>query len=247
MTRGNAASIEPMHQDNQRDHARSLSAFVTESLASVTQCNRSVGNTWDQLHVRRGLRDPNARIYEMCAEVLIEVKVVEEQDGTAKIVTGASSSTMKPSARPSARDHFANASQSKAQKGKGRGKQQGKTTWPAPCQDYLEPDGCSLGHNCPKHHPGRQIGRCTIYGSTKHYTSNCRLPVKPKTKSVEYNEDTYYHEDDEAIGFEDHRDTYEAQKGKQGKGKKALNPKATTTSRPQQTQFSRQSDHSMPC
>ena len=44
------------------------------------------------------------------------------------------------------------------------------------------------GHHCPKYHPRRQPGRCAICGSTRHPTSQCTRPVKPKAKQAEWDE-----------------------------------------------------------
>ena len=71
---------------------------------------------------------------------------------------------------------------------KGKGKQgDGKGTkskWRPACEDYWKPGGCSQGHNCPRYHPKRQPGRCAICGSTKHSTSQCSRPVKPKSRML---------------------------------------------------------------
>ena len=89
------------------------------------------------------------RVYAMLAEFLIELKLHEEQDKIAQIVTG-SSSTVKHSMY----DDYINASKGKAStKGKGKhndGKS-GKSRWRPPCDDYWKPGGCSQGHHCPEY------------------------------------------------------------------------------------------------
>ena len=122
----------------------------------------------------------------MLSEVLmiIEVKLSEEQDKIAQTVTGSNGAQMKPTTY----DEYVNASKAKTQKGKGNGKGTSKN-WRQPCADYWEPDSCSLGHNCPKHHPRRKSGRCAFCGSTKHYTSQRKRPIKPKSKNIEHDED----------------------------------------------------------
>ena len=74
------------------------------------------------------------------------------------------------------------------------------------------------GHHCPKYHPRRQPGRCAICGSTRHYTSQCTGPVKPKAKSAEWDETTWQQE--EEVEWQDSQwetEEYEASKGKKGK------------------------------
>ena len=75
-------------------------------------------------------------------------------------------------------------------------------------------DGCQHGHHCPRYRPRRPPGRCAIYGSTRHYISQCTGPVKPKEDSnwqaeAEWHESTRENEE------------YEASKGKKGKGKRS--------------------------
>ena len=164
----------------------------------------------------------------MLSEFLIEVKLSEEQDKIAQIVTGSNGAQMKPTAY----DEYVNASKGKIQKGKGKGsdgKLAGKGTsknWRQPCTDYWRPDGCSLGHNCPKYHPRRQPGRYAICSSTKHYTSHCKRPIKPTSKNVEYDEDLQSRNapaDTWGDQWRDHTwdtEEYEAAKGKKSQGKK---------------------------
>ena len=97
-------------------------------------------------------------------------------------------------------------SKGKVKAGDGKG---GKSNWRAPCDEFWKPGGCSQGHHCPKYHPRRQPGRCAKSGSTRHYTSQCARPVKPKAKNVEWNESTWETEE------------YEESKGKKGKGKRS--------------------------
>ena len=117
-----------------------------------------------------------------------ELKLHEEQDKIAQIVTG-SSGTVKHSMY----DEYINASKGKIPV-KGKGKQGdgkgGKSNWRAPCDEFWKPGGCSQGHHCPKYHPRRQPGRCAICGSTRHYTSQCTRPVKSKAKNAEWDDST---------------------------------------------------------
>ena len=153
----------------------------------------------------------------MLAEFLIELSLHEEQDKIAQIVTG-TSSTVKHSIY----DEYINASKGKVP-AKGKGKQGdgkgSKSKWKPPCEDYWKPGGCSQGHNCPRYHPRRQPGRCAICGSTKHVTSQCPRPVKPKVKHAEWDESTWYCEEEECHDTQWEPDEYEASKGKKGKGK----------------------------
>ena len=103
----------------QNVHPRTVVAFVNETLSSITQYYRTVGNIWDSLYGKHQLRESNLtleRVYAMLAEFLIELKLHEEQDKIAQIVTG-SSSTLKHSMY----DEYINASKGKAST-KGRGK-----------------------------------------------------------------------------------------------------------------------------
>ena len=125
----------------------------------------------------------------MLAEFLIELKLHEEQDKIAQMGTGSSSTVKHPVYE------YINASKGKVPvKGKGK---QGDGIWRAACDEYWTPGGCSQGHKYPKYHPPRQLGRCAICGSTRHYTSQCTRPVKPKTKNAEWDDSTWYYEDDE--------------------------------------------------
>ena len=120
---------------------RTVVAFVNETLSSITQYYRTVGNIWDNLYSKHQLRESNLtleRVYAMLAEFLIELKLHEEQDKIAQIVTG-SSSTVKNSMY----DEYINASKGKAStKGKGKhndGKS-GKSKWrPPTTQNLLGP------------------------------------------------------------------------------------------------------------
>ena len=83
MARGDATLIEPMHEDR--------------SAGTSTDYNhlRTVGNIWDSLHLKHQLRESNLtleRVYAMLAVFLIELRLHEEQDKIAQIVTGSSSS-----------------------------------------------------------------------------------------------------------------------------------------------------------
>ena len=78
------------------------------------------------------MRDSDAtldRIYNMPSVFLIEVKL--------------------------SHDEYIKASKGKVQKGKGKGTDSKGPTKNCrqPCSDYWRPDGCNLGHNCPKYHP----------------------------------------------------------------------------------------------
>ena len=68
-------------------------------MSAITHYYRTVGNVWDNLFVKHQMRDSNLtleRVYAMLAEFLIELKLYEEQDKIAQIVTG-STSTVKHS------------------------------------------------------------------------------------------------------------------------------------------------------
>ena len=83
----------------QNVHPRTVVAFVNDTLSGITQYYRTVGNIWDSLYGKHQLRESNLtleRVYAMLAEFLIELKLHEEQDKIAQIVTG-SSSTVKHS------------------------------------------------------------------------------------------------------------------------------------------------------
>ena len=80
-------------------HPRTVVAFANETLSGITQYYRTVGNVWDGLYAKHQLRESNItldRVYTMLAEFLIELKLHEEQDKIAQIVTG-SSGTVKHS------------------------------------------------------------------------------------------------------------------------------------------------------
>ena len=99
-------------------------------------------------------------------------------------------------------DEYINASKAKVP-AKGKGKQGDgkglKSKWRPACDDYWKPGGCSQGYNCPKYHPRRQPGRCAICGSTKHATSQCSRPVKPRAKNAEWDESTWYCEEEKNV------------------------------------------------
>ena len=204
----------------QQVHPRTIVTFVQEALSGITQYYRTVGNIWDSLYLKHQLRESNLtleRVYATLAEFLIELRLHEEQEKTAQVVTG-SSSTVKHSMY----DEYINASKGKVPvKGKGKqGEGKGaKSKWRPTCDDYWKPGGCSQGHNCPRYHPRRQPGRCAICGSTKHVTSQCSRPVKPKAKNAEWDESTWYCEEDEGHDNLWESEEYEASKGKKGKGK----------------------------
>ena len=187
----------------------------------------------------------------MLAEFLIELKLHEEQDKLAQIVTG-SSSTVKHSMY----DEYINACKGKVPV-KGKGKQGdgkgGKSKWRAACDEYCKPGGCSHGHHCPKYHPRRQPGTCAICGSTRHNTSQCTRPVKPKAKNAEWDDSTWHYENDEWHDAQWESEEYEASKGKKGKWKgskpkgesKGKNAPRSITPRPSQSS-SLKGDRSQP-
>ena len=204
----------------QQVHPRTIITFVQEVLSGITQYYRTVGNIWDSLYLKHQLRESNLtleRVYAMLAEFLIELRLHEEQDKITQIVTG-SSSTVKHSMY----EEYITASKGKVP-AKGKGKQGdgkgAKSKWRPACEDYWKPGGCSQGHNCPRYHPRRQPGRCAICGSTKHVTSQCSRPVKPKAKNAEWDESTWSCEEDEWHDNQWESEEYEASKGKKGKGK----------------------------
>ena len=100
----------------QNVHPRTVVAFVNDTLSGITQYYRTA---FDSLYGKHQLRESNLtleRVYAMVAEFLIELKLHEEQDKIAQIVTG-SSSTVKHSMY----DEYINASKGKAStKGKGK-------------------------------------------------------------------------------------------------------------------------------
>ena len=80
-------------------------------LSGVTQYYRRVGNVWESLYAKHQLRESNItldRVYTMLAEFLIELKLHEEQDKIAQIVTGSSGT-----AKHSMYDEYINASKGK--------------------------------------------------------------------------------------------------------------------------------------
>ena len=204
----------------QHVHPRTIITFVQEVLSGITQYYRTVGNIWDSLYLKHQLRESSLtldRVYAMLAEFLIELRLHEEQDKITQIVNGSSTSV-----KHSMYDEYVSASKGKVP-AKGKGKQKSgkgsQSQWRPPCDDYWKPHGCSQGHHCPKYHPRRQPGRCAICGSTRHPTSQCTRPVKPKAKQAEWDEtvgdwaETEWQDDQGEI------EEYEAQKGKKGKGK----------------------------
>ena len=204
----------------QQVHPRTIITFVQEVLSGITQYYRTVGNIWDSLYLKHQLRESNLtldRVYAMLAEFLIELRLHEEQDKITQIVTGSNTSV-----KHSMYDEYINASKGKVPT-KGKGKQRdGKGTqskWRPPCDDYWKPGGCSQGHNCPKYHPRRQPGRCAICGSTRHATSQCTRPVKPKAKNAEWDESIGAWEESEWQDDQYETEECEASKGKKGKGK----------------------------
>ena len=72
---------------------------------------------------------------------------------------------------------------------------------------------------CPKYHPRRQPGRCAICGSTRHYTSQCTRPVKPKAKNAEWDNTAWQQEEVEWQESTWETEDYAAYKDKKGKGK----------------------------
>ena len=104
----------------QQVHPRTIITFVQEVLSGITQCYRTVGNTWDSLYLKHQLRESNLtleRVYAMLAEFLIELRLHEEQDKIAQIVTGASSTV-----KHSMYEDYVNASKGRVP-AKGKGKQ----------------------------------------------------------------------------------------------------------------------------
>ena len=61
--------------------------------------------------------------------------------------------------------------------------------------------------------------RCAICGSTRHNTSQCTRPAKPKAKNAEWDDSTWHYQDDEWYDAQWESEEYEASKGKKGKGK----------------------------
>ena len=79
----------------------------------------------------------------------------------------------------------------------------------------------NLDITATKYHPTRQPGRCAICGSTRHYTSHCTRPVKPKAKNAEYEEDSTWQAEAEWQDQAWETEEYEALKGKKGKSKQS--------------------------
>ena len=77
----------------QNVHPRTIVAFVNDTLSGVTQYYRTVGIAWDSLYAKHQLHEYSItldRVYTMLAEFFIELKLHEEQDKIAQIVTGSS-------------------------------------------------------------------------------------------------------------------------------------------------------------
>ena len=204
----------------QQVHPRTIITFVQEVLSGITQYYRTVGNIWDTLYLKHQLRESSLtldRVYAMLAEFLIELRLHEEQDKITQIVNGSSTSV-----KHSMYDEYVSASKGKVP-AKGKGKQKNgkgsQSQWRPPCDDYWKPNGCSQGHQCPRYHPRRQPGRCAICGSTRHPTSQCTRPVKPKAKQAEWDESVGDWGEIEWQDDPGENEEYEAQKGKKGKGK----------------------------
>ena len=243
-----------MHKDKAECASTHYFRVVNDTLSGITQYYRTVGNIWDSLYGKHQLRESNItldRVYAVLAEFLIELKLHEEQDKIAQIVTG-SSSTVKHSMY----DEYINASKGKVPV-KGKDKQEdgkgGKSKWRAACDEYWKPGGCSQGHHCSKYHPRTHPGRCAICGSTRHYASQCTRLVKPKVKNAEWDESNWYCEDDERHDYQWESEEYEASKGKKGKGKgskpkgksRGKNVPRSITPRPSQSSSSK-GDRSQP-
>ena len=155
--------------------------------------------------------------FRFCLSVL--VLVIFKSLKIAQIVTG-SSGTVKNSMYA----EYVNAKKGKVPskgKGKTRDGKGGKSNWRVQCHDFWKPGGCSQGRHCPKYHPRRQPGRCAICGSTRHYTSQCTRPVKPKAKNAEWDDTTWQQEEVEWRESTWDTEEYEAFKGKKGKGKRS--------------------------
>ena len=121
----------------QNVHPRTIVAFVNDTLSGITQYYRTVGNIWDSLYSKHQLRESNItldRVYGMLAEFLLKLKLREEQDKIAQIVTGSSGAV-----KHSMYDEYINANKGKIPV-KGKGKQGdgkgGKSKWRAACDEY---------------------------------------------------------------------------------------------------------------
>ena len=82
---------------------RTIVAFVNDTLSGTAQYYRTVGNVWNSLYGMHQLRESNItldRVYAMLAEFLIELKMHEEQDKIAQIVTGSSTPWMTNTLMP---------------------------------------------------------------------------------------------------------------------------------------------------
>ena len=184
-------------------HPRTLVAFMIETMSSVIQYYRTIGDIWDSLYSKHQLRDSHItldRVDSILSEFLIELKLNEEQEKITQIVTRSNGAQVKPSAY----DEYVNANKGKVQqKGKGKGGEGkgGKQNWHMPCNYYWKPDG-EHGHQCPKYHPRHQPGRCAICGSTRPYVSQRTRPAKPKAKNAEHDEDNAWQT--EAEWYESH-------------------------------------------
>ena len=215
----------------QHIHPRTLVAFVQDTLSGACQSQRQIGNIWDSLFQKHNLRQPSLtleKFYDMLNAFLTEVKMIEEQQQLTDIVTNTA-----PSLKPSEYDVYMS-----SMKGKGKSsKDKSRTKWREPCAEWWKPQGCSKGQQCPKYHPGKTPGRCTICGSTGHFTSTCTRPRKVKGKNVEADEDF-----EETWIEEEEDEEYAANKGKKGKGKgkkkskgkgktpKSVNPQPSSSS-----------------
>ena len=86
--------------------------MVIETLSSVTQYYRTIGNIWDALYTKHQQRDSDItldRVYTRICEFLIELKFYEEQEKITQIVTGVNNTQMKPTAY----DEYVSASKGK--------------------------------------------------------------------------------------------------------------------------------------
>ena len=82
-----------MYQDEAKCASKDIVAFVNDTLSGVTQYYRTVGNVWDSLYAKHQLRESNItldRVYTMLAEFLMELKLHQQQDKIAQILTGSS-------------------------------------------------------------------------------------------------------------------------------------------------------------
>ena len=160
---------------------------MPNTLSAVTHYHGTVGNMWDSLYNKHQMRDsdiPLDRVYTMLSEVLVEVKLSEEQDKIAKIATGSNGAQVKPTAH----DEYVNASKGKMQKGKSKGSD-GKGTpknLRQPYTDCWKPDGCSLGRNCRKYHLRRQLEGVPFAALTRTtpHSASAQLSPSPRTSSM---------------------------------------------------------------